>query len=184
MDVHGADGGGAGADAPVRTPNPIDSALKRVVDVVVSALTLVLTLPIIVVAAVAIRLDSAGPVIVRHVRVGRGGARFELYRFRSTVHDAEQVTRVGRVLRRSSIDELPQMWNVLRGDMSLVGPRPASPDDTVDESAAVDVPRLRPAPGLTGTWSEADDSWLGPACGPPSNRDEPPEHDGPDYRAG
>ena len=130
-------------------------------DVVVSALMLVLTLPVMVVAAAAIRLDSAGPVIVRQVRVGKDGVPFVRCWFRSTVGDTEVLTRVGGVLRRTSIDELPQFWNVLRGDMSLVGPRPASPAPTRGGSSAARSERLGAIPGLTGTWTEVDDPGIG-----------------------
>lgn len=133
------------------------SVLKRTVDVVVSALALVLTSPIMLLAALAIRLDSAGPVIVRHVRVGKDGVPFEMCLLRSTASDAEMLTRVGRVLRRTSIDELPRLWNVLRGDMSLVGPRPMTPAETSGGSPAARSGQLRAVPGLTGTWAEADE---------------------------
>lgn len=131
--------------------------LKRIVDVVVSAVALVLTSPIMLLAVVAIRLDSAGPAIVRHPRVGKDGVPFEMCWLRSTVGDAELTTRVGRVLRRTSIDELPQLWNVFRGDMSLVGPRPMTPAQTSGRTPAGRPTRLRALPGLTGTWTEADD---------------------------
>ena len=133
------------------------SMLKRIVDVVVSAAALVLTSPIMLLAAVAIRLDSAGPVIVRHRRVGKDGVPFEMCRFRSTGGDGEGSTRVGRVLRGTSIDELPRLWNVLRGDMSLVGPRPRTPAQTPAGTPADHSDRLHIVPGLTGTWAEADD---------------------------
>ena len=158
--------------------------LKRVVDVVVSALALALTLPIMLLAVLAIRLDSAGPAIVRHVRVGKDGGHFDLYRLRSTVVDAEVSTRVGRVLRWTSIDELPQLWNVLRGDMSLVGPRPTIPAETVGGSPTGDSTQLRVVPGLTGTWTEADDSGIGHDRNQRARRSGFPERDGSDHRAG
>jgi lipopolysaccharide/colanic/teichoic acid biosynthesis glycosyltransferase len=148
--------------------------MRRVLDIVVASVVLVATLPILLVAAIAIKLDSAGPVISRHARVGRDGTPFELLRLRSTVHEAvgEQsgtgecpsvvtersagITRVGRILRAASIDELPQLWNVLRGDMSLVGPSPEAPADVSSESSAGLSDRIRLVPGLTGTWSSAD----------------------------
>jgi exopolysaccharide biosynthesis polyprenyl glycosylphosphotransferase len=157
--------------------------LKRIFDVVVAGLALLLTLPIILIVAVAIKLDSRGPVLFRQVRVGKDGELFEMIKLRSMVQDAEakrseledlnertgplfkmsadpRITRMGRLLRKTSIDELPQFWNVLRGDMSVVGPRPALPSET--EHWTPDLhERLRVLPGITGMWqvsgrSEAD----------------------------
>ncbi len=113
--------------------------LKRAFDVTVSALALIVLLPFFVVVAAAICLDSPGPIFHRAVRVGQGGRTFTLYKFRSMIVGAAgcgpgittsgdpRVTRVGRFLRRTKLDELPQLINVLRGDMSLVGPRPEDP---------------------------------------------------------
>jgi lipopolysaccharide/colanic/teichoic acid biosynthesis glycosyltransferase/GT2 family glycosyltransferase len=146
--------------------------LKRVLDILGSAVGLILTLPITLLAALAIKLDSPGPVLFSHERVGENGKPFILYKLRTMVSGAEnqvaqvvatnplngpvfkipddpRVTRVGRFLRRWSLDEIPQLWNVLKGEMSLVGPRP-------EESWVVagynDKQRLRLAikPGLTG----------------------------------
>ncbi len=157
--------------------------LKRIFDTVLAGLILLVTLPIVLVAAVAIKLDSRGPVLFRQVRVGKDGERFEILKLRSMVQEAEamrselddlnessgplfkmradpRVTRVGRFLRKSSIDELPQLWNVIRGEMSIVGPRPALPSET--EQWTPDLhERLRVLPGITGMWqvsgrSEAD----------------------------
>ena len=112
---------------------------KRAIDVAVAALGLAGLAPVLDAIAVAVRLDSPGPVFYRARRVGRGGLEFSMYKFR-TMHarraehgprithgDDRRITRVGGVLRRSKLDELPQLWNVLRGDMSLVGPRPEDP---------------------------------------------------------
>ncbi len=157
--------------------------LKRAFDTVLAGLVLLVTLPIVAVAAVAIKLDSRGPVLFKQVRVGKDGELFEMFKLRTMVCDAEalrsqledlnessgplfkmradpRVTRVGRFLRKSSIDELPQLWNVIRGDMSIVGPRPALPSET--EQWTPDLhERLRVLPGITGMWqvsgrSEAD----------------------------
>src|SRR5204863_7053651 len=140
----------------------------------VGAITLRVISPMILGIALAIRLESRGPVSCRQVRVGRDGLQFEIVKFRSMVADADarteqlralneagdglfklttdpRVTRVGRFLRRTSLDELPQRFNVLRGDMSLVGPRPL----VVDEDAQVlgfDRSRLHLTPGMTGPW--------------------------------
>ena len=148
--------------------------LKRAVDVVGAVAALVLAAPVFVVAAIAIRLDSRGPVFFRQPRVGHAGQPFEMLKFRSMYEDADRVraelaavshagdglfkvpgdprvTPVGRVLRRFSIDELPQILNVLRGDMSLVGPRPliVSEDRNI---AGRHRRRLQLTPGMTGPW--------------------------------
>lgn len=114
--------------------------LKRITDLVFSLVALVLTMPVFLLLALAIKLDSPGPVFYVQKRTGKQGRRFELYKFRTMVHNAEKssgpvmtgaedvrITRVGRVLRRIRLDELPQFINVLKGDMSLVGPRPERP---------------------------------------------------------
>jgi exopolysaccharide biosynthesis polyprenyl glycosylphosphotransferase len=149
-------------------------AAKRTFDVVGAVVAGVVSLPLVAVVALAIRLDSPGPVLFRQRRVGRGGRPFELVKFRTMVQDAEErlaeltdrneadgplfkirddprVTRVGRVLRRLSLDELPQLWNVLRGEMSLVGPRPALPSEVAAWSEELHA-RLRVRPGITGMW--------------------------------
>ncbi len=110
---------------------------KRGMDVVLSGLALLVLSPVLLLAALAVKLDSPGPVLFRQKRLGRYGTEFTMYKFRSMTVGAEhtgsgvyseqgdpRVTRVGRVIRAASIDELPQLWNILRGDMSIVGPRP------------------------------------------------------------
>jgi len=149
-------------------------AAKRAMDVLVSALGLIVLSPLLGLTALAIRLDSAGPVVFRQTRVGRGGRHFVCFKFRSMFVDAEarlarlkgqneasgpvfkmrqdpRVTGVGRFIRRTSIDELPQLWNVLRGEMSLVGPRPAIPSE-VAEYEPWHMRRLEVWPGMTGLW--------------------------------
>ena len=147
---------------------------KRAFDIAVAGFALLLTAPLLAVVALAVKLDSPGPVLFRQERVGRRGRRFTMLKFRSMVVDAEaqraalaaaneadgplfklrrdpRVTRVGRVLRRLSLDELPQLVNVLRGDMSVVGPRPALPSEVVQWSPEL-FDRLRVPPGITGLW--------------------------------
>lgn len=114
----------------------MNSALKRYLDFQFSGFGLALLAPLLLVIAVLVKLDSPGPVIYKATRVGRDGRPFKLYKFRSMVANADKlgpgvtgaadprITRMGRVLRRTKLDELPQLWNVFKGDMSLVGPRP------------------------------------------------------------
>jgi exopolysaccharide biosynthesis polyprenyl glycosylphosphotransferase len=148
-------------------------ALKRSMDLVGAGALLVLLFPLLAAIALAIRLDSKGPVLFRQERIGRGGRRFHLVKFRTMVHGAEsraeelmadsrdeywlnlerdpRITRIGRVLRITSLDELPQLWNVVRGQMSLVGPRPLveSEDRLIAGWART---RLDLMPGITGSW--------------------------------
>ena len=155
--------------------------LKRVLDLAIAGVALVAAAPVIAVAALAIKLEDGGPVFFRQVRVGRDGQRFVLYKLRTMKVSAEselaelrdrnvrdgpllkipddpRVRRLGRLLRAASIDELPQLWNVLNGTMSLVGPRPALPDEVAqfdDELRAREAVR----PGITGLWQvEARDN--------------------------
>ncbi len=158
--------------------------LKRAFDVVGAGLLLVAVLPIMCATALAIKLDDGGPVIFRQRRVGLGGATFDFLKFRSMIPDADsmlvdlaesneasgalfkirhdpRITRVGRVIRRYSIDELPQLINVLRGEMSLVGPRPALESEVRKYEDHVNR-RLAVLPGLTGLWQvsgRSDLSW-------------------------
>jgi len=148
--------------------------LKRAIDIVASGLGLVVLSPLLGLVALAIKLDSPGPVLFRQVRVGKGGKHFVLYKFRSMREGAEQeqeklaelneatgplfkirddprLTRVGKIIRRMSIDELPQLYNVLRGEMSLVGPRPPVPKE-VEAYLEWHKKRLEISPGLTGLW--------------------------------
>jgi exopolysaccharide biosynthesis polyprenyl glycosylphosphotransferase len=148
--------------------------LKRLMDVIAAVIGLALIAPVLLVIAIAIKLDSRGPVFFKQRRIGRWGTQFEMIKFRSMVKDAEQtkddlrasneaegglfkiradprITRVGRILRQTSLDELPQLFNVLRSDMSLVGPRPLVPD----EDALIEGWqrwRLAVKPGMTGLW--------------------------------
>ena len=139
--------------------------MKRLLDVSVAGGALVLLSPVLAAIAVAVRLTSPGPALYRAQRIGRRGEPFEMLKFRSMVPGAPdvrnadgstysgaedpRVTRLGRFLRQSSLDELPQLWNVLRGDMSLVGPRPELPDQLQSYSAH-ERRRLEVRPGITG----------------------------------
>lgn len=137
--------------------------IKRFMDIFISLLALVLTSPLILATALAVKLTSPGPVLYKQERIGLGGKPFTLYKFRSMIHNAEEktgpvwasqvnddrFTPIGRFLRRSSIDELPQLWNVLKGDMSLVGPRPERPH-FVKKYRELQYQRLSVKPGLTG----------------------------------
>jgi O-antigen biosynthesis protein WbqP len=139
--------------------------LKRVFDVGVSIFLLVVLSPVFSACALAVRFSSPGPVIFKSRRIARGGAVFEMLKFRTMREGAPQVathllanpedlvTPVGKFLRRSSLDELPQLWNVLRGDMSLVGPRPAlfNQEDLIALRRRSGVEALRP--GITG-WAQ------------------------------
>jgi lipopolysaccharide/colanic/teichoic acid biosynthesis glycosyltransferase len=136
--------------------------MKRLFDVVVALFALVLLSPLLLGAALAIVLESGRPVLFRQQRVGLGGRTFEMLKFRSMVPDAAargphftsegdpRITRVGSFLRRSSIDELPQLFNVLLGDMSLVGPRPDLPVQARDYRPEDWALRCSVRPGLTG----------------------------------
>jgi lipopolysaccharide/colanic/teichoic acid biosynthesis glycosyltransferase len=138
---------------------------RRFRDIVGAAAVLVLASPLLGLAAVGIKLDDRGPVLYRQRRVGKDGAEFELVKLRTMVVGAERqgagpavnrgdprITRVGRVLRRLSLDELPQLWNVLRGEMSLVGPRPTLAYQ-VERYTPRQRRRLEIEPGITG-WAQ------------------------------
>jgi exopolysaccharide biosynthesis polyprenyl glycosylphosphotransferase len=146
----------------------VSTRLKRVLDVAVSALGLLLAAPVLGLCALAIRLDSPGPILYRQERVGQHGRRFRVCKLRSMRHRAEQttgavftrenddrVTRVGGFLRKTRLDELPQLWNVLVGEMSLVGPRPERPEFVDSLCERYPYFRLRSVlkPGLTG-WAQ------------------------------
>ncbi len=156
------------------TISGVNRFVKRAIDFTFSLSFLILAAPLMGLIALAIKLDSPGPVLFRQERVGKGGRHFTLYKFRSMTVDAEaqrellrdlneadgplfkikddpRRTRVGRWLRRFSLDELPQLYNVLRGDMSLIGPRPPLPEE-VAQYQPWHMRRLEVAPGITGLW--------------------------------
>ena len=141
--------------------------IPRAVDVVVSAAALALSSPLLLAAMLAIRLESPGPVIYRQRRAGRGGRPFDVLKLRTMVDGAEhigaglainandsRITRVGAFLRRSSLDELPNLLNVLRGEMTLIGPRPTLPAQ-VDQYTQRQRGRLAVKPGITG-WAQVN----------------------------
>jgi lipopolysaccharide/colanic/teichoic acid biosynthesis glycosyltransferase len=141
--------------------------MNRVADVALAGLGLVLTSPLLAGAALAIKLDDGGPVLFRQTRVGKDGKDFDLVKLRSMTVGAEhrgagyavdrgdaRITRVGRFLRRTSIDELPQLWNVLRGEMSVIGPRPTLRYQ-VDRYGERQRRRLEVRPGITG-WAQVN----------------------------
>ena len=139
--------------------------MNRAADVVLAGLGLVVTSPLLAAAGLAVKLEDRGPVLFRQTRVGKDGKDFELLKLRSMVVDAERtgaghavdrgdrrITRVGRLLRRTSIDELPQLWNIVRGDMSVIGPRPTLRYQ-VERYTERQRRRLDVRPGLTG-WAQ------------------------------
>jgi len=146
------------------TARPATRRLKRLLDVVMAFAGLVLAAPIVLLTVVAIAIDSPGPILYRQVRAGELGRPFTLYKFRSMRIDAEKlgaqfaqendprVTRVGRFIRKTRIDELPQLWNVLRGEMSMVGPRPERPVfiEQLEQQVPYFKQRLYVKPGVTG----------------------------------
>ncbi|MDQ6612334.1 MAG: sugar transferase [Gemmatimonadota bacterium] len=162
----------------VVSDNGVRNVLKRAFDITMSATLLALSAPIVAVAAIAVRLTSEGGAFFGHERVGRGGRRFLCWKIRTMAADAEdrlradpalhesyrknsyklpehsdpRVTSVGHFLRQASIDELPQLWNVLKGDMSLVGPRPLIADELHHYTGSV-LTLLSVRPGLTGAWA-------------------------------
>jgi lipopolysaccharide/colanic/teichoic acid biosynthesis glycosyltransferase len=172
------------------TPRLVDPFLKRFVGRIVAFLMLVFFSPLFLATALAIKLDSHGPVLFRQTRVGKHGRRFTIYKFRSMVVgsdrdttreeqlrqfirenkagedgstkivDERKITRIGRFIRKTSIDELPQLINVLKGDMSLVGPRPCLPYEW-EHYAAWHKRRLNIMPGCTGVWQVLGRSEVG-----------------------
>lgn len=160
--------------APRQDAVPSCKFSKRVLDLLVSSVTLLVLWPLMLVIAIAVRLESQGPAIYSSLRVGKRGIPFPCYKFRTMIPGADllrkklgylnerrgpffkiaddpRVTHLGRFLRRYSLDELPQLWNVLKGDMSLVGPRP-HPLADVAQYGPGHVQRLEVMPGITGLW--------------------------------
>ncbi len=159
-------------DQPFVTHPSVRSVPKRIIDIVGSLVGLAITGVLFIPLAIAIKLDSPGPLFFGQVRCSQMGKRFKMWKFRSMVTDAEakkhlvkneaegaifknsndpRITRVGRILRKTSLDELPQFWNVLKGEMSLVGTRPPTPDE-VEKYEILQWQRLDIKPGMTGEW--------------------------------
>lgn len=147
---------------------------KRFLDILLSLLGLLILFPFFCLISILIKLDSKGPVFFSQIRVGKNGKIFKIYKFRTMCQHAEEmkillqeknemgrcqfkikndprITAVGKYLRKSSIDELPQLWNVLKGDMSLVGPRPALQEEVLEYST-IEKGRLKVKPGCSGLW--------------------------------
>ncbi|ANA79280.1 Undecaprenyl-phosphate galactose phosphotransferase [Paenibacillus vortex V453] len=160
------------------------SRLKRVGDAILSAVGLILLLPLFMIIFLCMKFENPhGPMFFSQTRVGKNGRIFKMYKIRSMVVNAEElqqklihlneiegamfkmkndprITKVGRILRRTSLDELPQLWNVLRGEMSLVGPRPPLPTE-VESYTPYDMQRLSVVPGCTGLWQVSGRNALG-----------------------
>jgi exopolysaccharide biosynthesis polyprenyl glycosylphosphotransferase len=156
------------------TLNTYEQFIKRIADLVISLIGIVITSPIMLITAIAIKIDSKGPVFFKQLRVGQNGRTFYIYKFRSMCEDAEEkldelkdrnemhgamfkisddprITRVGRFIRRTSIDELPQFFNVLKGEMSVVGTRPPTVEEVIQYKRS-QWRRISIKPGITGLW--------------------------------
>ncbi len=165
---------------------PKGGLIKRALDIVIASVALIVLSPLMIIAALAVRLSMGGPVLYAHTRVGFGGRAFTCYKFRTMVTDSEQalenllarrpdlaeqwrtgqkleqdprITPLGHVLRKTSIDELPQIWNVLRGEMSCVGPRPVVVGELARYASSARY-YLAVRPGLTGLWQVSGRSSL------------------------
>ena len=162
------------ADSQKVKGRPLYHGIKRVFDIVASAIALVLLSPLFLFLAIKIHGEDGGPVFYSQIRIGKNEKPFRIYKFRSMVvnadqlkkklltqnevegamfkmHDDPRVTKIGKFIRAHSLDELPQLWNVLKGDMSLIGPRPPLPDE-VAEYDDWDKQRLLVKPGCSGLW--------------------------------
>jgi len=160
----------------ILTKNTIYIKVKRIIDVIIATIGLVLLLPIFAIIALAIKIESKGPVFFKHTRVGKNGKIIKIYKFRSMVDNAEdlikkftpeqmkeykeyyklsndpRITKVGKILRKASLDELPQLINILKGDLSIIGPRPVVEEEL--KKYGENAERfLSVTPGLTGNWA-------------------------------
>lgn len=141
--------------------------IKRVLDFIMSLILLIIVSPLLIIVAILIKLDSKGPIIFKQSRIGENGKVFEVWKLRTMVDNAEQmgtglttaekdprITKIGKLLRKTSIDEIPQLVNVIKGDMSFIGPRPA-PVKHLKKYSETDRKRLQVLPGITG-WSQVN----------------------------
>lgn len=139
--------------------------IKRVIDILMSAFLIILFAPLFCLISLLIKIDSAGPIIFKQARIGKNSYIFNILKFRTMIDNAERIgsglktcvsdpriTRIGKILRKTSLDELPQLFNIIRGDMSFVGPRPA-PVVLINKMTDHEKKRLRIRPGLTG-WAQ------------------------------
>lgn len=150
--------------------------VKRIIDIIIGAIGLIICLPIFAIIAIIIKIDSKGPVFFKHKRIGKHGKKIEIYKFRTMIDNAEEeiknfteeqkkefaenfklendprVTRVGKILRKTSLDELPQIINILKGEMSIIGPRPIV-ESELEKYGNNQRKFLSVAPGLTGYWA-------------------------------
>jgi len=150
--------------------------VKRIIDIFISGIGLIICLPIFILIAIIIKIDSKGPVFFKHKRIGKHGKKLEIYKFRTMIDNAEEamkyfteeqkkefkenfklendprVTRVGKILRKTSLDELPQIINILKGEMSIIGPRPIVKNE-LEKYGKNQERFLSVAPGLTGYWA-------------------------------
>ena len=150
--------------------------VKRIIDIIISGIGLIICLPIFILIAIIIKIDSKGPVFFKHKRIGKHGKKLEIYKFRTMIDNAEEamkyfteeqkkefkenfklendprVTRVGKILRKTSLDELPQIINILKGEMSIIGPRPIVKNE-LEKYGKNQERFLSVAPGLTGYWA-------------------------------
>ena len=142
--------------------------IKRIIDIIFSVLGLIILIPVFLIISIAIKVESKGPVIFKQKRIGKGKKYFTIYKFRTMRSDTPKdmpthmlknangcITKVGNILRKTSLDELPQLVNILKGDMSIIGPRPAlwNQDDLVEEREKYHANDIRP--GLTG-WAQVN----------------------------
>jgi Undecaprenyl-phosphate galactose phosphotransferase WbaP len=171
-------GGTLGLEIPQKLLHPSSRVLKRIFDLLLATIVGIVSLPILVLVAILVKATSRGPVIYLQPRVGRNRRMFRACKFRTMVKDADEVlndhlaqfperqlewrinrklrndprlTRAGRFLRRTSLDELPQLWNIFRGDMGLVGPRPIAEDELIRYGDSMEL-YTKVLPGITGLW--------------------------------
>ena len=150
--------------------------VKRIIDIIIGVIGLIICLPIFVIIGIIIKIDSKGPIFFKHKRIGKHGKKIEIYKFRTMIDNAEEamknfteeqkkefaenfklendprVTRVGKILRKTSLDELPQIINILKGEMSIIGPRPIVKSE-LEKYGNNQGKFLSVAPGLTGYWA-------------------------------